>query len=232
VRRPAAALALALLAAGPAAAASRCREAFSRLDADPPIDLAQKPAAAAAAVKDYATCLAVARRDLSACRALRTYKHDPRKGFTSDLKPMCLGHAAEQLLARAVVSKDAGACAALVETAGLAGAAAAPRACAAMIEDAARPAELCRRLPPLLERPLDDCLNFFSALGGDADACSKERNPHASARCLDYVVFALAHRARDAGRCGDSLACRLMMTGKPALCAPLAKAAADAACAP
>lgn len=231
MRLAAAALALFLLPAVPAAA-SRCSDAFKRLDADPPVELSSKTAAASAAVKDYATCLAVARRDLSACQALRTFKPDPRNGFTSDLKQMCYGHSAEQLLARAVVTKDAAACAALAVKAGLTDAAGAPGACAVMFDGLREPDRLCSRLAPLLRHPLDDCPNFFAALGGDADACSRERNPHASARCLDYVVYADAARAKQAARCGDSLACRLMMTGKPALCAPLAKAAAAAACAP
>ena len=108
-----------------------------------------------------------------------------------------------------MVTKDAGACAALAAKAGLTDAAGAPRACAAMIEDLRAPARLCSRLAPLLKHPLDDCPNFFAALGGDADACSRERNPTRTPRRAAWIMWSTrdAAKAKDASRCGDSLAC-------------------------
>ncbi|HEX4046846.1 MAG TPA: hypothetical protein VH309_03385 [Elusimicrobiota bacterium] len=112
--------------------------------------------------------------------------------------------------------------------------------CGLVDSDRGDPAKLCRETMPLIRAESSDpkvntiaeCTILYRSINGDTAACDGLSDPRFADRCRGFAAFRRAYDRKDAGLCGTSVLCRLLMTHDAGILDGYARNAAAAACDP
>ncbi len=96
------------------------------------------------------------------------------------------------------------------------------RSCAIVAGHSGDTAATCSRLAPYFDNAsiAKTCPNMLRFVSGDAGVCPALKDPMVNERCLGYVAFHQARRARNPALCGDSAYCVTLFGSDPASCRP------------